>query len=382
MNIYRNIPYVLQLIWSTGFNSVSKIFPSYFATLISASQISLIYSIYACSKFFAIPMGWVSDKIGKSRALIIAFLALPLVAFLFTISSSWMFFGFMFFVIGLLGNFYYSSVNSLITIFFKEKTKALFRLESMYQLGVIIGPIIGGFLVADYGLEAVFYVWGILGIIGFIFSLFLRKEEIVKKVEKKKPSIKKLFKKLGDNKFEFITYLTIGGFLTGFFEAAITIAFPLLMTAYGYDIKNVGVIIGLGSVISIIGLLLIGKNMDKMGYQKSLLVTSLMMGITFLLVFSNNFWLAIIVLGIFTIGRAGGLNIVRAFISENIPEEVRATGMSINDTAQYSARVVAPLVVGFLIDLVGINAPFILLFILTILSIIGLILIKKIKRFS
>jgi MFS family permease len=309
-------------------------------------------------------------------------LALPLVAFLFTISSSWMFFGFMFFVIGLLGNFYYSSVNSLITIFFKEKTKALFRLESMYQLGVIIGPIIGGFLVADYGLEAVFYVWGILGIIGFIFSLFLRKEEIVKKVEKKKPSIKKLFKKLGDNKFEFINYLTIGGFLTGFFEAAITIAFPLLMTAYGYDIKNVGVIIGLGSVISIIGLLLIGKNMDKMGYQKSLLVTSLMMGITFLLVFSNNFWLAIIVLGIFTIGRAGGLNIVRAFISENIPEEVRATGMSINDTAQYSARVVAPLVVGFLIDLVGINAPFILLFILTILSIIGLILIKKIKRFS
>lgn len=382
MNIYRNIPYALQLIWSTGFNSISRIFPSYFATLISASQISLIYSIYACSKFFAIPMGWVSDKIGKSRALIIAFLALPLVAFLFTVSSSWIFFGFMFFVIGLLGNFYYSSVNSLITIFFKEKTKALFRLESMYQLGVIIGPIVGGFLVADYGIEAVFYVWGILGILGFILSLFLRKEEIVKKIEKKKPNFKMLLEKLGDNKFEFLVYLTVGGFLTGFFEAAITIAFPLLMTDYGYDIKNVGIIIGLGSVISIVGLLLIGKNMDKMGYQKSLLITSIMMGVTFLLLFSNNFWLAIIVLGIFTIGRAGGLNIVRAFISEKIPEEVRATGMSINDTAQYSARVIAPLIVGFLIDLVGINSPFILLIILTTFSIFGLILIKKNKRYS
>ncbi len=61
----KNIPLLLQAIWSTGFNLVTRILPSYFATVASAFQIGLIYSLYALAKFLSIPCGWVSDKIGK-----------------------------------------------------------------------------------------------------------------------------------------------------------------------------------------------------------------------------------------------------------------------------------------------------------------------------
>jgi len=139
MKLYKNIPYILQGIWSAGFNIVSRIFPSFFANVASASQISVIYAFYASAKFFAMPCGWISDSLGKGKTLFLIFFTLPIIAFLFTVSDSILFFTFMFFCIGMLGNFYFSSINSIVTMLHEKKTKALFKLESFYQLGAFIG---------------------------------------------------------------------------------------------------------------------------------------------------------------------------------------------------------------------------------------------------
>lgn len=382
MKLYKNIPYFLQGLWSTGFNIVTRVFPSFFAGIASASQISIIYSLYASAKFLVMPCGWISDVLGKGRTIFYVFLVLPIVALMFTISDSILFFTLMYFIVGVLSNFYYSSIGSIVTILHEEKTKALFRLESLYQLGAFIGPIIGGFLAfKNGGMQMAFYAWAILGFIGFIFSYFLKKEDAVKKQDEKRPNFRKLLDELGNNKWNFLFYLTIGAFLTGFFESVLVLSVPLYLTSINFDIATVGIIIGFGSIVSVIGLLGLGKIMDRMGHKNSLIITSLFIVIaSIFFILNKNIILLIVLFGLFTVGRAGGLNITKAFISTNVAEELRATGMSISDTFQYLARVIGPLVAGLLIDFNGVLAPFIMCFILA--SIGTLIMIFKDKIFS
>jgi MFS family permease len=381
MNI-KIIPLLLQVVWSTGFNLVSRILPSFFVTVASATQISLIYSIYAGTKFLAIPCGWVSDKIGKVKTLFLVFLALPLLVISFTISKSVFFFALMFFLIGILGNFYYSSINAVITIFFnRKKTESLFKLESMYQLGATLGPIMGGFLTLRYGIDKAFYTWAGLSVLGLILSTFLFKKEPPETKKTEKPSLKQLFSQLGEKKFDFIILLIVGSFLTGLFESMVTLALPLYTTKIGFDISKVGLIIGLGSLLSIFGLLFLGRKLEKIKKDYSLIFTTFLIGVsTFILIFVHHLLGIILLLGIFTMGRAGGLNITRSFISENLGENIRATGMSISDTVQYIARFVGPPLAGILIDKINIQASFISISAIAALGIILLIFYIRFRR--
>jgi len=158
MNL-KNIPLILQAVWSTGLNLTIRIIPAYFSSLTNATSIGSIFSLYSASKFFQIPCGWIADRIGKAKTLFFTFLILPLIIVSFTFSKSVFYFAILFFFIGILGNFYYPAINALITILFKEKkTEALFKLEAMYQIGMGLGPIIGGAWVGSkYGLNYAFY---------------------------------------------------------------------------------------------------------------------------------------------------------------------------------------------------------------------------------
>ncbi|MFA5714675.1 MAG: MFS transporter [Candidatus Paceibacterota bacterium] len=383
MKLYKEIPYLLQGLWSTGFNIISKVFPSFFAGVASASQISIIYSLYATSKFLAVPCGWISDNLGKGKTLFYVFFILPIIALMFTISDSLLFFTIMYFVIGLLGNFYYSSINSIVTILNKEKTKALFKLESFYQIGAFIGPIVGGALAfKNGGMRMAFYTWAILGIIGFFLSYFLKNESAIQKKDEKRPDFKNLLRELGSDKWNFLLYLIVGGFLTGFFESVIALAVPLYLTSVNFDIARVGAVIGFGSLVSVFGLLGLGRVMDRMGHKNSLIITcSLVAASSIFFIINKNIILLIIMFGLFTVGRAGGLNVTRAFISSNIAEELRATGMSINDIFQYLARVIGPIIAGLLIDFSGATSPFIICFALALLAAIAMIFKDRIFRF-
>jgi MFS family permease len=276
----------------------------------------------------------------------------------------------MYFIIGLLGNFYYSSINSIVTILNKEKTKALFKLESFYQIGAFIGPIVGGALaLKSGGMKMAFYVWVVLGIIGFFLSYFLKNETSIQKKNEKQPDFKILLKELGSDKWNFLLYLIVGGFLTGFFESVIALAAPLYLTSINFDIAKVGIIIGFGCLFSVFGLLVLGRFMDRMGHKKALIITCFLVTISSIVfIISNNVILLIIMFGLFTVGRAGGLNVTRSYISSNVAEELRATGMSINDIFCYLARIIGPIIAGLLIDFRGAASPFIICFIVGLLA--------------
>jgi len=370
--------YFLRAIWATGFASVYRVLPSYLASTFSATQISTIYSAYALPKLFNIPCGYASDRIGKRRTIFLVFLFLLLVTLSFTAMTSILFYAVMFFMVGVLGNFFHPSIVSIATIISERKTETLFRLESAYQIGVVIGPIIGGFLMFNYGLTASFLVWAGLSIIGLVSSSYLLGYKKYSTTSKR-PIYSGFWKQLRDQKSGFITYMFSGSFVTGYFESVVAVALPIYMIVVGLSVVDVGLVIGTGAAISIVLLNVIGPRLHKTSTELSLVMMLLLGGISVVLmgVFTDTIALAIL-MGIFITGRAGGLNVARKFYSDNINEHLRSTGMSISDMVQYSARIVGPITAGILIDVFSPAAAFATIFVFSIIG-IGVLLVYRAK---
>ena len=76
--------------------------------------------------------------------------------------------------------------------------------------------------------------------------------------------------------------------------------------------------------------------------------------------------------GFISVGRAGGLNVARSFISNMLDKNLSATGISVTDTFHYVGRVIGPLYAGLLIDFVAFSVLFASVGVLSILSILVL----------
>ena len=365
----RGILYIIQFIWSSGFNLLFRILPSYLATYVpSAFQIGMVQTAYSVSRLLNIPCGMVSDRFGKRRTMFLAFFILPFLALAFTISRSVWHFALMFFLVGILANFYYSSTNALITIFFRRKVESLFRMEAMYQLGFMVGPVVGGFLTLQYGIEAAFYTWAGLGIAGLVLSsLILRRRE--QTGEKKRLS--GFWSTVKENKLSFLVFLLIGGGLTGFMEALQILGVPLYATSLGMNIYEVGVLFGIASAISFVGLFILGKKLEDLKKEASMVIGLVLMGVPFFLfvLFQDIIMLAILN-GVFTWGRAGCLNIARGFMSENTNPAQRAGGIALVDTLLFIGRIIGPIFVGLVIDFISIPFLFTAGGVISLLSIL------------
>ncbi len=375
-----NILYILRFIWTAGFTSVYRVLPSYLSNAFSALQISTIHSAYALPKLVNIPSGWLADRFGKQKTIFMTFILLSIVTLLFTVSEGILHYALMFFLVGLIGNFFNPTISALATMFSERNTETLFRLESMYQLGVVVGPIIGGFLMFSYGINAAFYAWFFLSLVGLgISSVLLRRERPSrakeKKVKVKRPS---LWKQLGDRKSGFLVFLVTGTFLTGFFESVMAITVPLYASGLGFSLVDVGIIIGVGAAISTAALFFLGKRMESLKREHSLILTTLLAGSSFLIMMFVSSLIGIaIITGLFITGRAGGLNVGRSFIADNLHADIRTTGMSLSDMLQYGARIIGPLFAGFAIDFIGIGFVFTSVFVFSLLG-AGLVLVYSI----
>ncbi len=370
--------YGLYAIFSTGFNLVWKILPAFLAAFLGAFDISLIFTAFFASRVLIIPIGMTSDKIGpvKSIGLSFSLMVLMILSFLFFFGvkslAGWIVFAL---VAGVIVNLIEIAAAAIASRE-KKKTKALFGLESMYQVGVVLGPILGGLLAASFGMEAALLTWAVLNILGIFTTSKLSVE-----TEKKERLSGGLLLAIKEKKFLFLMVLLVGSFLTGFLQSMQELVLPLFAKQIGFDIAQIGLMIGLGSVITIFGLLFIGKKVDSLHRFRMLFVFFLLM-LSFPLIISvfNDFLTLTIMGGIFLIGRASNLNISRGFFSE-FSDKYKATAIGIGETVYYFSRSVGSVSTGLLIKDFGYIGTLVSMVGVTVLGLAGvLILIVYSKR--
>lgn len=377
-----NFLYLIQILWATGLNMVNKLGPVVFADYFSSAIIAgSILSAYSASRFFAVPFGYFTDKIGKKRAMFLSFVAMGIIAFLITLYKNPLYYTGLFFAVGIISNFYYAGVESMTSILFKKKTKALFSLEVAYQTGAALGPFIGGYLIyttTGYNLNNAMYAWVVFSLISAVLVHFYLPDIKNNKPKSKKESFTILFKRLKERSFYFGAMVFAGAGITGLIEGMLAVSLGIYLTnILNFEFINTGKIIGGAAIISALMLFLIKSKVEDIKKETLLIIMLLLMGASsILMLFVNNLYVLIFVAGFLILGRAGGLNVCKSFITKYFDEEIRGTGMALVASVQNLSKFISPLIAGFLIDTYSSVMPFYIMSGLSLLG-IGLVLISR-----
>ncbi|MBU0952975.1 MAG: MFS transporter [Nanoarchaeota archaeon] len=352
---------------------VYRIFPAFLKTFITSSfLIGLVPAAYGTAKALALPLGYLSDRIGHQKAVTLAFGALILTTLGLSFANGIVWYILFFFIVGLISNFFYSSISALVGRSAKA-TQSFFRMESAYQLGLFLGPIIGGIIAFQYSMTLAIQVWVLLAVIGFVASSrFLRYP-----VERRTSSLK-LLEVLRNRPRKILAPLLSSGFVTGFLLAGMDLAIPLYAVSLGYNLVEVGSLLGFAALINVAGSYTLSARIQRRSYRTGILIAFFFCGLSFFsLLFVTDLVLLIIAAGLFSIGRTSALNVGRGLLVTTVTERNRATTLSLLESTESVGRIAGPLLIGLLIDATTFAAVFQLLLGIVIVATIGVVVFGK-----
>ncbi|MFC2143923.1 MFS transporter, partial [Candidatus Aenigmatarchaeota archaeon] len=244
----------------------------------------------------------------------------------------------IFFFIGLATSLFYLSINSIITILNKGKAKSLSKLEMMYQVGFILGPLIGGVIAAMMGMVPLFLFWALIMFIGCLIVPRLNFEDKRSSVKSVRKNYLKMIK---SDPLNFLLMIIIGMVFLGIAEGARDILIPLYAIDLGFDILVVGIIFMISSIITMVGIVPFGNLADRIGRKPVVLIGFFMIAISFLLLnFLNSIIFLGILTGILSLGRTSGLLGIRTFASDISGTEVRSSTLAIIELFMSTGRIV------------------------------------------
>ena len=162
-----------------GFGIVLPLLPTYAKDLgANPFMIGLIASIFSIMQFFFSPLwGKLSDKIGRRPVMLISIFITAISYLVFSQAST---IPLLIFARGLsgIGSANIAAAQAYITDVTDSKSRsgAMGMMGAAFGIGFIIGPLIGGLLKHNYGIQMVGYVSAALITIDFILAIFLLPE--------------------------------------------------------------------------------------------------------------------------------------------------------------------------------------------------------------
>ena len=287
-----------------------------------------------------IPAGYLADKVGR-RSLMWA-------SWVFGLISTWVMAlapSLWVFVIGLLMYGITSSVMAPLNTYIQDVRgswkvgRALTFTSAAYNLGAVLGPIIGGLLGERFNLRLVYYAAGVIFIISTTIIFFAGKD--VKEVHVTQPGEAHLLKNKRFMGMVVLIFLVV-------FAAILpqSLAANFLQNQRGLSLSRIGQLGALGGLGSA-GLMLL------LGHLPS--VTAMLIGQAGVGLFAVLLWQGA---GLFWYGAAylflGGYRLIRAMTLALVQPAVRAKevglAFGIVETVNSLAFVVAPVAAGFLYD--------------------------------
>ncbi|MBP0725463.1 multidrug efflux MFS transporter [Bacillus sp. RG28] len=215
--------------------------------------------------------------------------------------------------------------------------RALGTLSTASIAGSLLGPMIGGFIEENFGLQNVFFITGALLLIAFFATALFVKESFTRE-DKKVLSAKEIWRTL-PNKNIIITLFT-----TFFVITLALYTIEPIITVYishlSHDTTHVALLAGLAfsasGLANIIAAPILGKTSDKIGAHKVILVALIVAGIIFIpQAFVSNTWQLIglrFLLGLVAAGLSPSVNIL---VKRLTPDSLTGRVFGFNMAAGY-----------------------------------------------
>ena len=264
--------------------------------------------------------------------------------------------------------------------------------QTSYYVGIILSGYIAGYIGERYGWRNAFYVFGVVGIIHGIILIFRLKD---KKEEEKKEE-EKVIKEEEKIKFgealqilfkiptALILTIAFGGLifvLTGYLTWTPT----YLYEKFSMDLAKAGFhSMFYTHLFAVIGILIAGKFSDKLAVKNPanrilMQAFSLLVAVPFIVTIGLSNHLVLVYLGL------AGFGLARAFFDANtwtilydvIPEKYQSSASGVMPMIGFGVGSLAPIVLGYLKQVVGLSLGISMLAIVWVLC--GLLLIYAYK---
>ncbi|WP_414836523.1 MFS transporter [Candidatus Nanohalococcus occultus] len=233
------------------------------------------------------------------------------------------------------------------------------------NLAIVIGPIIGGFLIASNGFKLPFYLWMFTTVLGlalyYVYVGIATKKSVfesLKALERKNTYVDD-WQHLTDN-WERLKQPFVLVFLYSIIFSFYWLAIPLLLNEINASYPEMGIVFGLALVPKLFQFAF-GEVADKIGNLNSIKWMSLFLAVFLaaLSQFSNLY----IVAGLFFFARllSGGMSPpIHSFFDSRVPDELEGEMMGFFELFKHIGQAIGPIMAGAIADVYGVSSSFLL----------------------
>ncbi|GLB46441.1 MFS transporter [Philodulcilactobacillus myokoensis] len=347
------------------------------------NQLSILSGIVYAASFFVVAFtapfwGAFADRHGRKRMILQTSLGSAVVIALMAFVTNVDQFIFLRFLQGVFDGVIPNSIALVATETPKKHVEwALSVLSIGYVGGMLIGPIIGGYLVAIFSIRLTFIITGLLLFAFFGLSALAVKENFTPPKNSKKMHFSiHVFRRFP--KPRFIMWMLI---TTISIQICINLIFPIITLFVKQLMHNQGPISQVAGIISAlpgIAMVMTSTPMGKYGENHGtgkVLMLGFWIGIIFY--FPQGFATGVWMLGLFRflngISNAALFPAIQTLLAKNTPQQSTGMAFSLNQSAQAIGAVIGATFGGLISNLLGYRGVF---FCAGIILIINLILLK------
>lgn len=241
-------------------------------------------------------------------------------------------------IMGAISGFISASITLVATQTPKERSGwALGTLSTGSVGGMLLGPLIGGYLADTTGLRSVFLATGSLLFVAFLASLLFIREEFTPS-ENELPSLKEVWQMLPNPKIltaMFVTTFTMQMALMSI-QPIITVYIAKLSADTGHVALIAGLVFAASGFASMLAAPRLGKLSDAIGHHKVILLALLASGLLYIpQAFVDNAWQLMGLRFLLGIATAGLLPAINSMVKQSSPDEVAGRVFGYNQSAQF-----------------------------------------------
>ncbi len=326
--------------WGIG-EGMFYMFQPFYLSQLGADPIMIGYILGAAGLAMMIahiPAGYLADRIGRRPMLIAAWLIAGFATWIMALAPS-----LPIFVIGLLiyglTNFVTSPLNSYITAARGNWSvaRAITFITAIFNLGIVLGPITGGWIGEHYGLRSVYYIAGTIFIFSFFFLINIPSQKI--EIHDSSQSSGSLL-----TNFRFFGFIGLGFFVMVSLYLPQPFTAKFLQDVRGLSLANIGILGTIGGIGNTILTFSLGMFEARLGF----ILGQIGVGIFSFLIWKMGsfgwFSLAYFLLG----GYRAARSLFIAQIRPLVKESQMGLAFGISETILGTTGILVPIAAGFL----------------------------------
>ncbi|WP_455369727.1 MFS transporter [[Eubacterium] cellulosolvens] len=366
------------VILSHGLNHILQlVLPTILPTLILEFEISnytaglLVACFLLPYSLLQIPFGYLSDRKGRKKILVIGIFLYSLGTLLCGLSQNILQLGINQFIAGV-GGASYHPIGIPLASLAVEKSKrgqAMGFHQTGGAIGAFIAPLVSAYIAVFLGWR---YSFIFLSIFGFILGLFIwTRIDKSKLMDTKNEGISNLRSILTNQKVvRLIILLFTFGLLHVISYRALT---PFLttyaITKHSLGLESAAQLLSLLQIMGIIGSPLFGRISDGFGRKPTLYIIMMSQAIVMYLITYSSVGTLVILLGVMGLIAFGCLAVTDTWITEMNFPQIMGTLVGVAVSASFLIGAIITPIVGFLADQVGFDYAFRIIAILTLTGI-------------